>query len=146
MLRCSLRAATSSTGRKSVMAHVVTGELYFQIDGQLHEIKRQLRQESGYPYSPYQLKTALQAAIEGNFANVDTYHVTINYKGSVEEMVKRGKYDWSNCEITSEYFPSDQDGDAEVCIELIRFERTMGSSEVLEELDSRGLRPASLRE
>ena len=49
------------------MATPVAGELYESITGQLFEIGRQLRQPSGYPFNPDQLKTALQDAIEGNF-------------------------------------------------------------------------------
>jgi hypothetical protein len=45
------------------MATQVTGELYFDIDGQLAEIKRQLRQPNGYPFDTGQLKRALQAAL-----------------------------------------------------------------------------------
>jgi len=46
---------------------VVAGELYQSITGQLFEIGRQLRQKSGYPYDPLQLKHLLQLAIEGQF-------------------------------------------------------------------------------
>lgn len=49
------------------MATIVTGEQYRELDGQLHEIKRQLRQKKGYPYDPEHLKLALQAAIDGRF-------------------------------------------------------------------------------
>lgn len=52
------------------MAHRVAGEMYYEIDGQLLEIKRQLRQSSGYPYNPHQLKAALQDIIEGRFGQV----------------------------------------------------------------------------
>lgn len=45
----------------------VAGELYESITGQLFELGRQLRQKSGYPYDPHQLKAALQEAIEGRF-------------------------------------------------------------------------------
>jgi len=47
----------------------VAGDLYVDIDGQLMEIKRQLRQKEGYPYDPMQLVEHLQAAIEGNLVN-----------------------------------------------------------------------------
>jgi hypothetical protein len=50
------------------MAKIVTGEQYFELDGQLSEIKRQLRQPSGYPFDPEMLKWHLQAAIEGRYA------------------------------------------------------------------------------
>jgi hypothetical protein len=48
------------------MAKNVAGDVYYEIDGQLHEIKRQLRQRGGYPYDPIYLKTALQKIIEGD--------------------------------------------------------------------------------
>lgn len=47
---------------------MVAGDLYFDLDGQLSEIKRQLRQPNGYPFDPLQLKAHLQAAIEGRFS------------------------------------------------------------------------------
>ena len=51
---------------------IVAGELYESITGQLFEIGRQLRQPSGYPYNPAELRKALQDAIEGRFENVVT--------------------------------------------------------------------------
>jgi len=49
------------------MATKVAGKTYFDIDGQLLEIKRQLRQPNGYPFDPLLLQRSLQAAIEGKF-------------------------------------------------------------------------------
>ena len=49
------------------MATKVAGELYYDLDGQLIEIKRQLRQLNGYPFDPEKLKVVLQDAIEGKF-------------------------------------------------------------------------------
>jgi len=46
---------------------IVAGELYESITGQLFEIGRQIRQKSGYPHNPEQLKQALQAVVEGRF-------------------------------------------------------------------------------
>jgi hypothetical protein len=51
------------------MVNIVEGDLYYEIDGQLFEIKRQLRQISGYPYNPYQLKVNHQELIEGRFTD-----------------------------------------------------------------------------
>lgn len=51
------------------MAVPVAGEQYYGIDGQLHEIKRQLRQPNGYPFDPAQLQEFLQRAVEGRFQN-----------------------------------------------------------------------------
>ena len=52
------------------MAQRVEANLYQELDGQLHEIKRQIRQPSGYPYEPEKLKLALQALIEGRFDGI----------------------------------------------------------------------------
>lgn len=49
------------------MATIVTGNVYEKLDGQLHEIKRQIRQQNGYPYDPEKLSRHLQKAIEGQF-------------------------------------------------------------------------------
>lgn len=49
------------------MAEKVTGERYFELDGQLSEIKRQLRQPNGYPFNLEMLKIHLQKAVEGRF-------------------------------------------------------------------------------
>ena len=49
------------------MAENVTGEMYYKIDGQLAEIKRQLRQREGYPHKPQDLQGSLQDIIEGRF-------------------------------------------------------------------------------
>jgi len=51
------------------MATKVAGDLYVDIDGQIGEIKRQLRQKEGYPFDPMQLVEHLQAAIEGNLVD-----------------------------------------------------------------------------
>lgn len=49
------------------MAQQVSQAMYFDLDGQLLEIKRQLRQTNGYPFDPKKLRTHLQAAIEGRW-------------------------------------------------------------------------------
>lgn len=45
----------------------VTGEQYFSIDGQMLEIKRQLRLKSGSPIDPELVGLALQDIVEGKF-------------------------------------------------------------------------------
>ncbi len=49
------------------MATKVAGEQYYELDGQLLEFKRQLRQPGGYPFDPEILKKYLQNGIEGKF-------------------------------------------------------------------------------
>ena len=56
------------------MANHVAGDVYYELDGQLMEIKRQLRQQSGYPFDLERLKIGLQSLIEGRFLEpIDTF-------------------------------------------------------------------------
>lgn len=48
----------------------VTGEQYYELDGKLSEIKRQLRQKGGYPHDINKLDKHLHAATEGRFVNI----------------------------------------------------------------------------
>lgn len=52
------------------MAIKVAGDQYYDIDGQLTEIKRQLRQKSGYPFDASLLKDSLQKVVEGKFGDM----------------------------------------------------------------------------
>lgn len=56
------------------MATQVTGDLYVELDGKLAEIKRQMRQPSGYPFDPEKLNKFLQRAIEGEFDDGQRWH------------------------------------------------------------------------
>lgn len=130
------------------MAQRVAGELYFDLDGQLSEIKRQLRQPNGYPFNASHLQRALQNAIEGRFDGLPSiqYLVTVNYDLSVEDAVKAGKYDCKNDRITSKNFPSKRKGKVDAEIILVKFAKDMESEAILLELDKQGLRPAELPE
>ncbi len=52
------------------MATIVTGDRYMELDGKITEIKRQLRQNGGYPFDLGRLDGALQATVEGRFEAV----------------------------------------------------------------------------
>ncbi len=52
------------------MAENVTGDVYFELDGQLQEIKRQLRQPGGYPFSLENLKQGLQIIIDNDLMKI----------------------------------------------------------------------------
>jgi hypothetical protein len=75
-------------GKEFVMATIVTGEQYMEIDGKLHEIKRQLRQKNGYPYDLGGLECALQAVVEGRFEIQDpTLPIEIVVGGVTYEII-----------------------------------------------------------
>ncbi len=77
---------------------------------------------------------------------MEKINLVANYDRSVEDGIKAGKYNWSNSNITSSHFPSEEAGTKEVSIELIYFGRNMETNEVLSELDKMGMRPATLKE
>jgi hypothetical protein len=74
------------------------------------------------------------------------YTVSVDYAVSVEEMVRLGKYDWSNDDITTKNFPSKRVGKAEMEVELIHFDRNISSEEALREMEKTGYRAAELHE
>lgn len=127
---------------------VVAGELYYELDGQLAEIKRQLRQQSGYPFDPLVLKLHLQAAIEGRF-NKSAYvsgilHVLANL--SLSDRIARGKYDWVNDYVTEEHFPTSISADYDAEYRLFHFDRDISSEVAIQEMEKEGFRPGTLAE
>ena len=74
------------------------------------------------------------------------YIVTVDYDQTVEQLIKTGKYDWFNYDLTSLNFPSNEKGVAEVLVYLVNFNRGISSEDAVKELDRQGLRPATLKE
>ncbi len=141
----------------------VAGDLYVDIDGQILEIKRQLRQREGYPFDPMKLVEHLQAAIEGNFVDhngkplgelgsrasgpaVTPLTLDVDYTKTVEQMVEAGKYDWKNSDIGSKNFPVKRRESGKVEVHLFHFNRAVSSDDAIKELGRMGFRPAELPE
>lgn len=94
----------------------VSGDLYYDLDGQIGEIKRQLRQREGYPFDPIKLVDHLQAAIEGNFvdrhgqsvvipsipADGEVFELTLDQIVNPMEMVRGDGYDPTNWEFVGQ--------------------------------------------
>lgn len=110
------------------------GELTF---GQMEAIVNKLGGMDG-------VRRFLSGALAVQSSNI--YPVSVDYEMSVEELVRRGRYDWSDSDITSKHFPTQRAGKAEVAIELIHFDRDIDSDEALRKLDRMGFRPAELHE
>jgi len=100
---------------------IVAGGLYYDLDGQLSEIKRQLRQSNGYPFNPWQLKTHLQAAIEGRFAPGEVYRVKLGGEITTDQIAKTWKDAglYVNKDITQANFPLIVHDPEDVEIEII---------------------------
>ncbi|MBU1160084.1 hypothetical protein KKD04_02805 [Patescibacteria group bacterium] len=78
--------------------------------------------------------------------SLNVFSVTVNYDRSVEDSVKAGKYDWTNSDIASKHFPSQEAGTKDVAIEVFHFGKGMSTNEVLVELNKKDYRPATLKE
>jgi len=76
----------------------------------------------------------------------DTFPVIVNYSKSLAEMIQAGKYDWVNSDITDKHFPVKGSGRVELNAELIHYGKCMCSDTIIQDLDQRGLRPATLAE
>ena len=110
----------------------VAGELYVNIDGQMREIKRQLRQKEGYPYDPMQLVEHLQAAIEGNLVD--------RHGQPFKKASGQGPYSWKNKLIGDNLFPIKPHASLVRKIELVECDFNLISEEVLVELNRHGLK------
>lgn len=72
--------------------------------------------------------------------------IEFDYGQSVEPMVKVGKYDHANRDITARSFPSQGKGTVQREIVLFHPDCYVGSEEVLAEMDKMGLRAGTLAE
>lgn len=127
-------------------SNIVAGELYETITGQLFEIGRQLRQKGGYGFNPYQLKTHLQAAIEGRFCPGEIYQVQLGGLITTDDIAK----EWRkaklsvNDDITQANFPLTPHDLENVKIEVIDPGSSFSEEEGLKFLAAHGLeRPTS---
>ncbi|MFC1623604.1 hypothetical protein ACFL05_00595 [Patescibacteria group bacterium] len=76
-----------------------------------------------------------------------TFTILVDETKTVEELVKEGKFDWSNDDIISKNFPQPEGGaKSEKEIALFHFNKTMTSDDVIAEMDKDGYRPATIWE
>ena len=75
-----------------------------------------------------------------------SHSVVVDYNLTVERLIRDGRYDWVNSDITSHNFPSSEKGKAAVDVFLVNFDRNISSEDAIREMGVQGLRPASLKE
>ena len=127
--------------------HVVTGDQYLSIGRKLTEINRQLFQNGGYPFDLDRLSTALQAIIEGRFGPAAVYRVTVEARQTLEERILAGNFSKVDPEISAGCFSTEDRAEPRVIeTELAHFGEVLDTQEILDELDKRGLRAATLEE
>lgn len=74
------------------------------------------------------------------YPTTEVFPLIVNYGEKVEELVKAGKYGWSNDNINSKNFPTERKGEIELEAALVHFDKEMNSLQVPEELDKMGYR------
>lgn len=73
-------------------------------------------------------------------------HIVVDYSKSLVQMIAVGTYDWVNSDITAEHFPAKGEGRVELVPELVHYGKFMNSDDIVQDLDQRGFRPATLPE
>jgi hypothetical protein len=77
-------------------------------------------------------------------AAVTAYPVMIDYRRSLDEMVKAGRYDYANPNVTAKHFPVQGNGKVLAELVLFHFNRDIGSDHAIIELDKHGVVPAKI--
>jgi hypothetical protein len=75
-----------------------------------------------------------------------TYPLTVEYKRSIEQLVKAGKYDYANSDITTANFKNEDVFDSKSEAILFHPDEAIESDEILTRFEKEDLRPATLRE
>ena len=76
----------------------------------------------------------------------DIYTAVVDYSMSLSDMIKVGKYDRVNGNITAENFPINGSDKVEVSFELVHLNKPASSEEVLLHMEKNNLRPVNLEE
>lgn len=76
----------------------------------------------------------------------DGFRVVVDYVKPLTQMIADGNYDWVNNDITESHFPVSGQGKVELNPELIHYGKSMNSDDIVRDMQSRGLRPATLPE
>ena len=71
------------------------------------------------------------------------YHVVVDCAVSLIKMIRSGKYDWVNDDITAEHFPVSGSDKQEVDVELFHFNRVVSTAVAIAEMEKAGYRPAN---
>ena len=76
----------------------------------------------------------------------DSFTITVNYSQSLAEMIKAGKYDWTNSDITEKHFPVKGGGVVERMLTIHHYNRAMESKEVIAALEAIGKEPVPVED
>ncbi len=75
------------------------------------------------------------------------FPVSIDYGQSLADMIKAGKYDWKNDDITEKRFPLKGEGVVERTLSLVHFNRIISSDDAMHDMMSENLKePATIED
>jgi hypothetical protein len=74
------------------------------------------------------------------------FTVTVNYRQSLEDMIKAGNYDKVNKDITEKFFPFERQSTIDTGMNIIKFGADMTSKEIFKLFQTYNLRPANAPE
>lgn len=72
--------------------------------------------------------------------------LTVNYKTPIKTLVKRGKYDWANSNITDKNFSLAGKGNEEFEAEYFRISKTTTTADIEKQIAEKGLQPLNMQE
>jgi hypothetical protein len=90
------------------------------------------------------VKQIAELIVSGKKAVAKTYNVMVDYSMSLADMIKAGKYDWSNDDITDKRFSFQGTGQHEVELVMVHLNRSATTREVRQYMDEQGLEPAKI--
>ncbi len=75
----------------------------------------------------------------------DRFSLDVEYAGeeTLRQLLKLGKYDWMNNDVSDKNFPQKKTGRESITLRLVNFERVVSTKDVLAELKQARLRPAN---
>ena len=79
-----------------------------------------------------------------NLQNI--FRIVVDYSKSLAEMIRAGNYNDVDDDITGSHFPVKGQGNVELEVEIVHYDKSMTSEDIVRDMESRGLRSATLPE
>jgi hypothetical protein len=137
------------------MSEIIANLMAAKVIGHASECMRRLL-EAGLSYEALQMPIddpemrgrLVRFWMSGGFtlAAADVFHIVVNHAESLAQMITVGNYDWVNPNISEKNFPVKGKGQVEFNVELVHYGKSMNSDNIVQDMASRGLRPATLLE
>ncbi|MDP2856155.1 MAG: hypothetical protein Q8N90_03525 [bacterium] len=138
------------------MSEIIANLMVAKVIGRASECMRRLL-EAGLSYEALQMPIddpemrgrLVRFWMSGGFtlAAADVFHIVVNHAESLAQMITVGNYDWGvNSSISEKNFPVKGKGQVELNVELVHYGKSMNSDNIVQNMASRGLRPATLSE